>query len=69
MNLIITQDPEIIPDDPEPACPECGEPSRERTCRRCGISAYLIDCGHYLQPRPISSSTGETLCDACWEDR
>jgi hypothetical protein len=30
MNLIIPQDPEIISDDLEPTCPECGEPRRDR---------------------------------------
>ena len=57
----------MIADDIEPECPACGEPRREYTCRRCGVSAQLINCGHYHQPRPISGLTGETLCDACWK--
>ena len=58
-----------IADDIETECPACGEPRRQYTCRRCGVSAQLINCGHYAQPRPISGLTGETLCDACaWAD-
>lgn len=60
-----TREP-VISDDAEESCPECGEARRERTCSRCGVSALLIDCGHYDQPRPIDCDfTGETLCDMC----
>lgn len=36
-------------------CPECAEPARLRECDDCGRRAWLIDCGHYGQPRPIAA--------------
>ena len=56
----------IVRDDADEACPECGAARQERTCAGCGVSARLIDCGHYDQPRPISAATGTTWCDTCF---
>ena len=56
----------FIVDDTDEACPDCGATRQERTCAGCGVSARLIDCGHYAQPRPISAATGTTWCDACF---
>lgn len=56
------------------ACPHCDEPAVYRTCSACGRSAWVIDCGHYAQPRPISAgridgSEGYKLfCDDCAEE-
>jgi hypothetical protein len=51
-------------------CPECGTPARLRTCSVCGgTPAWLIDCGHYAQPRPISAGPdGKDYCDECWKE-
>jgi hypothetical protein len=52
-------------------CSHCGEPAKERTCSTCGLSAWIIDCGHYPQPRPIAvGRTGglelhRDFCSAC----
>lgn len=62
---------ETIPDDPEAACASCGERAEVRTCHVCGVSARLIDCGHYWQPRPIAAGRangmdgGHDYCQAC----
>ncbi len=52
-------------------CPDCGEPARLRTCHVCGKSLWLIDCGHYGQPRPISADDDGTgdICDDCYDLR
>lgn len=43
------------------SCPSCGELAVHRTCDCCGISAWIIDCEHYDQPRPICDS----VCEEC----
>ena len=57
------------------SCPHCGEPARLRECYFCGKREWLIDCGHYAQPRPIAgngtASPNNDVCDDCeaaWED-
>ena len=56
------------------ACPECGSPAELRTCSECGASAWIIDCGHYSQPRPIAtgrkdgSEDYKLFCDDCAEE-
>jgi hypothetical protein len=56
------------------ACPSCGEPARLRECCECGESVWIIDCGHYPQPRPIASGRrdgshlAELYCDNCAEE-
>jgi hypothetical protein len=53
------------------ACPHCGAPAELRTCVVCGRSAWVIDCGHYGQPRPIAtgrvdgSDSAHYYCDEC----
>ena len=50
-------------------CPECGEPARLRECHYCEDQEWIIDCGHYDQPRPIAASPdGENVCASCWEE-
>jgi hypothetical protein len=51
----------------EGSCPECGTDGEHRTCDDCGKTAYIVDCGCYSQPRPISTDeTGNRmLCDDC----
>jgi|APSaa5957512576_1039674.scaffolds.fasta_scaffold103429_1 hypothetical protein len=47
-------------------CPHCGATAKLRRCHICGESAWLIDCGHYSQPRPISADIyGMDVCDDC----
>jgi hypothetical protein len=52
-------------------CPECGEPARLRTCSVCGVSQWIIDCGHFDQPRPIAagrqdgSESYKDFCEDC----
>jgi len=47
-------------------CPDCGEPAEYRTCADCGKSGWVIDCGHYAQPRPLSAdASGSIVCDDC----
>jgi hypothetical protein len=47
-------------------CPECNTPAVWRVCYVCGKGAWIIDCGHYPQPRPISvDPQGEMICDEC----
>lgn len=48
------------------ACPDCGTPAEWYECRACGDGAWLIDCGHYPQPRPISGEDDVAYCDVCW---
>ena len=52
-------------------CGECGEHATHRECRACGTSAWLIDCGHQQQPRPIAagradgSDLSHDYCESC----
>ena len=48
-------------------CPRCGAAAEYRTCEVCGTSAWIIDCGHYSQPRPIAASQDgqRYLCEDC----
>jgi hypothetical protein len=48
-------------------CPDCGEDAVYRTCCRCKQGAWIIDCGHYDQPRPIAAHGSNDYCDDCWE--
>jgi hypothetical protein len=50
------------------ACSKCGEPAELRRCRKCGETGWIIDCGHYDQPRPISAYGADSYCDDCFED-
>jgi len=58
-------------DAPGSACPHCGEPAKLRRCCVCGTEAWIIDCGHYPQPRPIAagradgSDLGRDYCEYC----
>lgn len=36
-------------------CPDCGRIAELRRCGRCGCEGWIIDCGHYAQPRPLAS--------------
>jgi hypothetical protein len=53
------------------SCPACGEGAVERCCVDCGVSGWVIDCGHYAQPRPLSagredgSAGHKTFCLDC----
>jgi hypothetical protein len=55
------------------ACPICFERARLLTCWQCCESAWIIDCAHFEQPRPIAfgradGSDGHRLfCDECAE--
>ena len=60
---------------PEDYCPRCGTAAEQRTCIACGLSVWLVDCEHMLQP-PIAWGTAcgddatELYCIACatgWE--
>jgi hypothetical protein len=52
-------------------CPLCNEPARLRTCWECGDSAWIIDCAHFPQPRPIAPGRADgshphrMFCDDC----
>lgn len=51
-------------------CNRCGEPAKYRTCETCGESAWIIDCGHYAQPRPLAADEyGHIVCNDCYEER
>ncbi len=53
-------------------CPQCEEKAELRTCAECGKSAWIIDCGHFSQPRPISTddqSPFNHICDDCYQGR
>ena len=57
---ITADDPaEIKGDDPGSCCPTCGEPAKLRRCCVCGTEAWIIDCGHYSQPRPIAAGRAD----------
>lgn len=40
-------------------CPACATQAAQRTCSQCGISAWVIDCGHYAQPRPLAAGKAD----------
>lgn len=47
-------------------CRSCGARAKHRVCETCGESGWVIDCGHFPQPRPISAdSYGHAQCDDC----
>ena len=48
-------------------CPHCAAPARRVECDNCGGWAWLVDCGHESQPRPIAALDHHTLCDECAE--
>jgi hypothetical protein len=56
---------------PDEVCPDCGSASALRQCCACGRQGYVIDCGHYAQPRPLAAGRAdgsrlwETYCTAC----
>jgi len=52
-------------------CRSCGKLAQLRVCEDCGLAGYVIDCGHYAQPRPLAASErdGETTCASCEDDR
>ena len=53
------------------SCPDCGTHAEHRICYECGENAWVIDCGHADQPRPLASgrrdgtSAHRTYCDEC----
>ena len=49
-------------------CLSCKEQSIQRECDDCGRSGYVIDCGHYAQPRPLSTSLYGGIFDVTCED-
>lgn len=55
-------------------CPICGMQAELRTCHDCGKQAWIIDCGDYDQPRPLSSGRKDgsegylTFCEDCAEN-
>lgn len=52
-------------------CPDCLEPAEYRVCDECGRGAWIIDCGHYAQPRPYAAGRSDgsdlhhTYCEDC----
>jgi hypothetical protein len=52
-------------------CTRCGAKPRLRTCVECGTKAFITDCGHQTQPRPISAGRADgteihrDFCEAC----
>lgn len=52
-------------------CPSCGEKSMWLECVDCGRGGYIIDCGHYAQPRPLAGTKhgSDTTCADCEEKR
>ena len=52
-------------------CPECGTVGKNKTCELCGLTEYIIDCGHYDQPAHITggkkdgSDLGTNYCEEC----
>lgn len=59
-------------DDTVP-CLSCGQEPEWRECATCGTQAWVVDCGHKAQPRPIAADDQDPLhnhiCDACYEAR
>jgi hypothetical protein len=51
------------------SCPFCHTKADYRSCDICGKSAWIIDCGHYDQPRTISGDESETTCGDCWAEK
>ena len=56
-----------VPDDED--CADCGERAKRRECDDCGMAAYITDCGHFPQPRPISAADGRDYCNLCYAGR
>ena len=55
-------------DDGVTACEVCSTPARLRKCAGCGREGWIVDCGHYPQPRPIAPMGifgCECSCDEC----
>jgi hypothetical protein len=54
-------------------CPVCRAHAQLLTCSECLRSAWLIDCGHFVQPRPIAKGRADgtamnrLFCDDCAE--
>lgn len=53
------------------SCPTCGAKAELRICDDCNEEAWIIDCGHYAQPRPIAAGRSDgsemhrTYCEDC----
>lgn len=52
-------------DNQDDHCPDCGVSAEYRYCDNCPNAGYVIDCGHYAQPRPIASVGHKMLCTRC----
>lgn len=51
-------------------CPDCGAVAELKICEVCGVQAWIIDCGHYTQPRPLAADEyGHIMCEDCYEER
>lgn len=53
------------------SCPQCSEPARLLKCSSCEEEAWIINCGHMDQPRPIAAGTfkgtrmNQLFCKQC----
>ena len=66
--------PDGLQDEGE-VCPDCDMDAVELECCMCGIGGYVINCGHYAQPRPIAAGRHggldmhQTYCCDCAGNR
>lgn len=67
-NLVMSQGfPEGL-DKEGASCPDCGHEADYRECDECSKAGWVIDCGHYAQPRPIAPLEHRMFCDDCFEE-
>jgi len=55
-------------------CPDCRMQAQWRECCHCGLAAWIIDCGHFCQPRPLAAGKADgshgqqTYCQVCADE-
>jgi len=52
-------------------CPSCGETATWLSCADCNRAAFIIDCEHYAQPRPLAGGKhgSDVTCADCERQR
>jgi hypothetical protein len=60
--------PSKLTHTPDGQCNICCAVAEKRTCGTCGLTLWILDCGHMHQPTPIcADGNGQLVCDDCYE--